>query len=250
MKRARESARGMTLVEVIVAFTVVVIAILAVVSVNLLAMQQVDESHRRSVARLAAISAREALETAQFRKLGSTDTTYFMYGKPATATSSYPIAWNANGSAYVMPDGTSVSNASATTVAGSGAPSPAQASSAYGATVDGVSGCVCVEFPVPPLNPPAGRLYPGRITFYLSESGQPATIPTGAFPFPPTPGLTFLDCDGDGAKSTADLRTKDATTANPFRLIPVKISVDWQEGGSSNIESHSTAFLLCYRGYD
>jgi Tfp pilus assembly protein PilV len=249
MQRARTQA-GMTLIEVIVAFTLVVIAILSVVSVNLLAMQQVDESHRRSVARLAAITAREALETAQFRKLSSTDTGYFLYGKPATAPASYPIAWTASGAAFTMPDCTSVVLASATTVSGSAAPSPVQASSPYAATVDGVSGCICVEFPVPPLTPPTGRLYPGRIVFYLSEAGQPATVPTGAFPFPATPGLTKLDCDGDGAVTTSDLRTKDITTGNPFRLIPVKISVDWQEGKNNSVETHATAFLLCYRGYD
>jgi hypothetical protein len=158
------------------------------------------------------------------------------------------------------------------TVTGAGAPSSGSANP-YAAVVDGVGGCICVEFPVPPLKAPRGRINPGRITFYLSERSQPTNPPTTAFPFQATPGLTYLDCDGchePKASAASDLRLGDLTKAAPptappvvatappcpFKLIPVKISVDWiptttnGANPTSVSESYTTYFLLSYRGYD
>jgi hypothetical protein len=59
--------------------------------------------------------------------------------------------------------------------------------------------------------------------------------------------VDFLDCDGDGQKNTTDLRVGYTESANPCRLLPVKVSVEWQsKTGVSTVEDH---FLLAYNGY-
>jgi prepilin-type N-terminal cleavage/methylation domain-containing protein len=238
---------GFTVLEVMISLAILTVGILAAFALNSASVAQVVQARQRSLARLAVITARMAFETQRFRKQTPTDVTYFLYGKGGAGTSTYPIAWNANGSAFQMLDCTGTP--AAFTITGTNGTSGA--TNPYRATVDGVSGCLCLEFPVPPLVAPAGRLYPGRVVFYLSEAGQPATIPTAAFPFPPTPGLTGLDCDGDGALTTGDLRAGDLTAAHPFKLIPVKITVDWQEGQTGGkVESYTEWDLLCYHGHD
>lgn len=252
--------RGLSLVEVMIAVSLLAIGILAVFGLNSATINQTAQTRQRSIARLAAISAREALETQPFRKQSSTDVTYFLYGRGGATTSTYPIAWNPDGTAFQMPDCTQTFATSYTAV-GTAAPTPAGAPNPCKATVDSIPGCVVLEFPVPPLKAPPGRTHPGRIVFYLSEPGQTAggALPSAAFPFQPTPGKTYLDCDGCGlaTSTTTDLRACDLTTANPFKLIPVRISVDWvptagaAQAGSAvaKPETYVTHFLLSYRGW-
>lgn len=241
----RKKEAGLTLVEVVLALAVLTVGVLAVFALNSAILAQVVQTRQRAIARLATFTARGALSTQRFRKLYSTDVAYFLYGKGGSGTATYPIAWNADGTAFQMLDCTGTT--AVKSIFGSGGTGTNV--NPYSATVDGVTGCMCVEFPVPPLVAPAGRLFPGRIVFYLSEVGQPASIPTSAFPFPPTPGQTKLDCDGDGAFATSDLRAGDLGAAHPFKMIPVKISVDWKTGPSDS-ESYSSYFLLSYRGHD
>ena len=272
MRTNRSKQSGLTLIEVLIAASILTVGLLAVSTLSMNALWQVTQSRQRSIARLAAITCHEALANQQFRKLNPTDTTYFLYGKGPTSTATYPIAWNWDGTAFQMPDCTSVAFGGNYAVTGSGsAPGLPANTYKYAANVtDGspavtVSNCVCVEFPVPGLIGLAGRApntpstvtpCAGRITFYLSEAGQPVqnagTIPPAAFPFPPSPGLTKLDCDGDRALTTTDLRAAgDQTAANPFKLIPVKIAIDWKaEPTASSYEEYATYFILCYRGYD
>jgi hypothetical protein len=73
-------------------------------------------------------------------------------------------------------------------------------------------------------------------------------VPAARFPFVPTPGLPFLDCDGDGAQSTRDLRAGYTTSNKPCRLVPVKIAVVWRS--DAGIPGKYEEFhLLNYAGY-
>lgn len=249
--RVRESQRGMTLLEVMMAVAVLSMGVLAVYGLNFTTLQQVRQTRERTCAKLGAIRALEAVQTVRFRKLSATDNSST---NPWVLKGNYEIARTETGASFVMPDCTNTFPSSPTyTMTGprltSSGGFPA-ANTAFQATVDGIGGCIVVEFPVFPLEPPTGsnRRHAGRIVFYNSESSMPSGIPTKAFPFPPSFGFTRLDCDGDGAFTTTDLRTQHAGATNPCRLRPVRISVDWQGVGST--ESYDIYSLLTYRGYD
>jgi hypothetical protein len=115
-------------------------------------------------------------------------------------------------------------------------------------TLDGVE-CVTVPFPVPPLSAPPGQDQPGRIIFYVDETTQPAALPAKGFPFSPTPGMQFLDCDGDGQKASVDLRAQYSSTSSPCRLVPTRISIAWR-GDNGQTSKFEECFILSYPGYD
>lgn len=246
----KSATHGMTLVEVMMAVSILGMGILAVYGLNLGSMQQVRQSSERTCAKLGTLKALEAIQTVRFRKLSATDNDP---ANPWLLKGSYEIARTKTGASYPMPDcttglGTATMNGNAFTAL--------PASNKNLTTVDGIAGCIVVEFPVPPLTPPRGsnRLHAGRLVFYNRESSFP-TGTTSAFPFPVSFGLTKLDCDGDGAFTTTDLGAQDAGATNPLRLMPVRVSVDWQgtsnKGtGNGSAESLDTFTLLSYRGYD
>src|SRR5690349_2937857 len=101
-------SRGFSLVEVMIALAILAATIIIVFQMNFAAMGQMSQSRQRSIARLAAISARESLETQQFRRLSSSLTdplneSWFMKGTQGTA-SKFPVAYRADGSPYLFPD--------------------------------------------------------------------------------------------------------------------------------------------------
>lgn len=212
---------GFTLVEILVSLSVIGIALLAALLATTAAARQTGWAKELELARLAARGVRENLAAVRFRGATAVDDSEWLF------RGGYEIARNADGTSFVLPD----------------------LRSAPAAIVDDVGGAVAVEFPVPPLTPLAGRTHAGRLIFYVDETAQPAALPAAEFPFEPTPGLARLDCDGDGAFATTDLRQKHSQSANPCRLIPVRVSVEWRtvRGAASRHEEH---FLLAFQGLE
>lgn len=186
---------GMTLLETVFAAGILAMGFMAVFQLEAITSVQVSQTRQREIAFSGMLKARESLSTARVRRGSATDTNQWVLGPPAQP---FEIARDAAGVSFSMPDCTTMSN-TASPIAVTG-PNNATAPGAnnYAATVDGITGCIVVEFPVPPLAAIAKRRHAGRAIFYLSEAGQPAqgATPPATFPFPPTPGLTKLDCDG------------------------------------------------------
>ncbi len=212
--------RGIALVEIAVAVAILAIALLGGLLAAASAARRARAAKELEVAALAARRARENLAAVRFRGATATDNEEWLF------RGGFEIARDATGASVLMPD----------------------LRSAPTATVDGVGGCVVVDFPVPPLQPPPGRAQPGRIVFYVDETAQPAPLPAAAFPFAPTPGLAGLDCDGDGALATANLRARHAQSARPCRLIPARIEVVWRAGAGGDRGRHVEYFLLAFQG--
>lgn len=221
MSRGRE--RGVTLVEVVLAVTVLAIAVLGAVAATLLTTRQLSEAREAQLATLALRRTLQMVQTVKFRGDSSSDTTEWLF------RGNYELARNANGTTFLMPDLRSSSTVS---------------------DDNGISGCVMAEFPVPGLVTPAGRTHPGRIYFYVNETTMPSNHPTATFPFPRTTtptALTKIDCDGDGALTTTNLRVAYTNQTNPCRLIPCKVQVQWR-GTTGRTEQVEEFALLAFQG--
>jgi hypothetical protein len=231
--------RGLTLIEVVFAISFLGLGLFASLALVQAGAAETNFAKELEAARLGASRAREALRSIRFRALNATEV-----AAPAPVPSLFrgayeigrtaPVTGFPNGQSFLMPDVRAVATV----------------------TVDGVSGCVVVQFPVPPLRPLAGRTQPGRLVLYVVESGQDdgGPLPSKGFPFPPTPGLAGLDCDANGAIDATDLRTRHAVSGTPagvaaLRCLPVKIIVEWRSTGNTT-QRYESSFLLSYPGYN
>lgn len=232
--------RAMTLVEVVIAVAILAVGVLGILSVLNTSSLQSQLTRELELARNGAAKAREGLRTVRFRRLSATDTQQTLFNGGYEIARTDPTALDPQGTNFTMP------NLNAATLV----------------TEDGIQQCVRVEFPVPPLKPVPGRTQAGRVIFLaVREAGQTVagTIPNARFPFPPTPGFTFLDCDGDGVQGTSgstatDLRNRHSQAGTPagtnaLRLMPVKIVVEWLSRGRS-VNRYDEFVLLSYQGYE
>ncbi len=210
---------GTSLAEALIAAGTTAVVILSTLAVADSALTRTGRAKEIELARLAVSRAGENLAAVRFRGDNATDNGQWLF------RGGYELARNPDDSAFLMPDVRTVSRS----------------------TEDGIGGCVIVEFPVPGLQPPAGRTRAGRLALYTDETLQPVSIPTTKFPFPPTAGFARLDLDGDGAFVTTDVRTGHDLATRPCRLVPARISVEWvSERGAT--ERYSEHLLLSYQG--
>lgn len=222
MTRAR-GQDGFSLIEVVVASAIVAAAIFAAVMAGVLGAREVTEARQANVAALAARRAIQVIATVKFRGDSSSDTTEWLF------RGNYEIARTASGTSVLLPD---------------------LRTSTTGTDDNGIAGCATADFPVPGLTPPSGRSQPGRIYFYVNETTMPSNHPTAAFPFPRTTtptALAKLDCDGDGALTTTDLRVKYSSATQPCRHIPCKVEVQWR-GPTGRTEEYEEFVLLSFQG--
>jgi prepilin-type N-terminal cleavage/methylation domain-containing protein len=232
-RRSRPAA-GMTLIEVVLSMAILAVGIAGLLLLVSMTSQQSQQARELQLAQLGAARAREAVRTVRFRRLNATETSQSLFVGGYELARNAPTALNPQGTTFQMPSSTS------TTLAAH----------------EGIGGCLVVQFPIPPLAPIPGQTHPGRIVFFCQESGQDdqGTIPNRRFPFPPTPGLTGLDCDANGAIDTTDLRTRHLQAgtpagANALRLMPVKVVVEWLTRGRQR-SRYEESFLLSYQGYE
>ncbi len=217
------SEAGLTLVEVVLAALVLTLALGGALLAMGSSMKHLSRTKDVELARLACERAYENLMAVKFRGADAGDASEWLF------RGTYEIARNADGTAFLMPDIRTVSTT----------------------TDDGQAGAVVVEFPVPPLEPIAGRTHAGKLVFYVNESAQPVSIPASGFRFGPSVGAAFLDLNGNGTKGAADdldVRTGHDLATSPCRMVPVKAAVDWQsEYGNERYEQF---YLLCYQGFE
>ncbi len=255
MTRARRSGgeRGLTLLEILIAASILAIGVVGVLfSMNQMVVR-LNRAREEKAASMAVARVRDTLSFVQFRAANAGDTGNWLF------RGNYEIARNQPaGTAFLMPD----RRTTGAVVDDSGTPL---------STADDIGGTVSFEFPVASLQPIGGRTHAGKVVFYINETLQPAQtgsppVPPAHFPFPATPGLTRLDCDGDGAATTTNLRVMHSETGdpdgdgtdndgnastNPCRLVPVKVIIQWRSayGGSGFSDyQYSEFFLLSHPG--
>ena len=219
----RDPQAGTSLIELVIASGIVAGAIFGAVTATVLGMRQVNEARQTGAAALGAHRAIQMISTVKFRGDSSADVTEWLF------RGQYEIARAANGTTVLMPD---------------------LRTAATGSDDKGIGGCVTADFPVPGLAPPSGRSQPGRMYFYVNETTMPANGTNTAFPFPRTTtptALAKLDCDGDGALTTADLRVKYSNQSQPCRLMPCKVQVQWL-GPTGRTEEYNEFVLLGFQG--
>lgn len=231
---APRRAAGMTLIEVVISMGILAVGMAGLLLLVSMTQQQSQQARELQLAQLGASRAREAVRTVRFRRLNASDTSQSLFTGGYELARSAPSALNPQGTTFQMPTSTS------TTLAAH----------------EGIAGCLVVQFPIPPLAPIPGQTHAGRIVFFCREDGQDdqGAIPNSRFPFPPTPGLTGLDCDATGAIESTDLRTRHLQAgspagANALRLMPARVVVEWLTRGRQRAR-YEESFLLSYQGYE
>lgn len=252
---------GFTILEIMVAASILAIGLMAALASVSATLMRIARAREEKTAALACARVRETFGFVRFRAIQNATSGNRLTGPGADPSNwlfrgNFEIARNTNGTAFLMPD--CRTSATVTDDPDGAGTLPAEDPDGAG-PLAAMTGCVQFEFPIPPLVPLTGRTHAGKVIFYVSEAAQPVLddgndltaqpTPPRHFPFLATRGLTKLDCDGDGALTTTDLRQQTSVQPTPCRLLPVRVVVDWRSDRGT-LERYEEYFLMAHPGRD